>query len=227
MYTEDELLPLSGLSHMAFCERRWALIHIERQWEENTFTAEGRVIHEKAHSSDIESRPRALIRRTLPLHSFALGLSGQADIVEFYPCSPREAGVPMPKRSGLWKPYPVEYKRSRDKAGRLSYRIQLCAQAMCLEEMLGVPVPEGAVFDNKTRRRQIVEMDLGLRASVERLSVAMQNLSHEGITPPPFYAKKCDSCSLFPVCLPKAIEGADASAYLMRSVVAALKEHDE
>jgi len=100
MYTEEDLLPLSGLQHLAFCERRWALIHLEQQWEENLFTAEGKLLHEKAHSAEIESRPEVLVRRTLPLRSFRLGISGQADIVEFLPCEAAEPGVPMPRRKG-------------------------------------------------------------------------------------------------------------------------------
>lgn len=153
MYTEDEFLPLSGLQHLTFCERRWALVHLERQWEENVFTAEGAVLHEKAHSATIESRPGVLIRRTLPLHCCRLGLSGQADIVEFLPCDAGQQGIVFPRRKGTWRPFPIEYKRSRDKAGSDAYRIQLCAQALCLEEMLNIEVRAGAVFDGKARRR--------------------------------------------------------------------------
>ena len=121
MYAEEDLLPLSGLQHLAFCERRWALIHLEQQWEENLFAAEGKLLHQKAHSAEIESRPEALVRRSLPLRSFRLGISGQADIVEFLPCQGSEPGIPMPRRKGLWKAYPVEYKRSRDKHGSMAY----------------------------------------------------------------------------------------------------------
>jgi CRISPR-associated exonuclease Cas4 len=125
MFAEEDLLPLSGLSHMAFCVRRWALIHIECVWEENRFTMEGRLLHEKAHSGDIESRPGVLIRRTLPVRSFRLGLSGQADIVEFHPLpAGNSGGLSLAGRKGLWQPFPVEYKRSRDKAGSRAYRLQ-------------------------------------------------------------------------------------------------------
>src|SRR5690349_977966 len=113
MFTEEELLPLSGLQHMAFCERRWALVHIECVWEENRFTAEGNVLHAKAHSAEIESRPGVLVRRTVPIHSFRLGLSGQADIVEFQPVDAAELGVALAGRRGLWRPYPIEYKRRK------------------------------------------------------------------------------------------------------------------
>jgi CRISPR-associated exonuclease Cas4 len=173
MYTENELLPLSGLQHLAFCERRWVLIHLEGPWEENVFTAEGALLHEKAHSAAIESRPGVLIRRTLPLHCYRLGLSGQADIVEFLPCDSGQPGIAFPRRKGSWRPFPIEYKRSCDKAGSEAYRIQLCALALCLEEMLAVEVPAGAFFDGKAKRRMEVVFDGELRGQVERLAARM------------------------------------------------------
>jgi CRISPR-associated exonuclease Cas4 len=205
MFSEDELLPLSGLQHMTFCERRWALVHIENIWEENRFTAEGKVLHEKAHSGDIESRPGVLIRRTVALHSFRLGLSGQADIVEFVPSRPGEQGVELEGRRGCWRPYPVEYKRSKDKAGSLAYRVQLCAQALCLEEMLDVSVPEGAVFDGTTRRRQVIGFDAMLRDSVAAIAAEMHRLFSAGLTPSAVFKKACHSCSLKERCFPEAV----------------------
>lgn len=205
MFTEDELLPLSGLQHMTFCERRWALIHIENVWEENRFTAEGKALHEKAHSGDIESRPGALIRRTVALRSFRLGISGQADIVEFTPVKAGDAGVALEDRRGLWRPYPVEYKRSKDKKGSLAYRIQLCAQALCLEEMLRVDVPEGAVFDGTTRRRQVIPFDMLLRDQVANVAREMHRLFAAGITPMAVFKKACHSCSLTERCFPEAL----------------------
>lgn len=223
MYSEDDLLPLSGLQHMSFCERRWALIHIEGQWEENVYTSEGRLLHERAHSGEVESRPGALIRRTLPLRSFRLGLSGQADIVEFLPCAENEAGIPMARRKGLWRPYPIEYKRSRDKHGGMAYRVQLCAQALCLEEMLNVPVPEGAVFNGQTKRRDRISFDATLRSEVERLARRMHELLNTRRTPAPIYERKCEKCSLNAVCLPAGIQSINASQYLRRSVAAVLR----
>jgi len=224
MYTEEELLPLSGLQHLAFCERRWALVHLEQQWEENLFTAEGKLLHERAHSAAIESRPGVLIRRTLPLHSFRLGLSGQADIVEFVPCDATGQGVSLPRRKGLWRPYPVEYKRSRDKHRSTAYRVQLCAQALCLEEMLLVCVPAGAVFDGTAKRREEVSFDDALRQEVERLAARMHDVFRSGRTPRATYAKKCESCSMKPVCLPTVSESTTVSSYLHRAVRANLRE---
>jgi CRISPR-associated exonuclease Cas4 len=207
MFSEDELLPLSGLQHMTFCERRWALVQIENVWEENRFTAEGKVLHEKAHSGEIESRPGVLIRRTVALRSFVLGISGQADIVEFVPARAPERGVALEERRGLWRPYPIEYKRSKEKAGSLAYRIQLCAQALCLEEMLDVAVPEGAVFDGTTKRRQVVMFDLALRDSVRAVAQEMHRLFREGITPAAVFKKACHSCSLKDRCFPEKLAG--------------------
>jgi CRISPR-associated exonuclease Cas4 len=224
MYSEDELLPLSGLQHLAFCERRWALVHLEQQWEENVFTAEGALLHEKAHSAAIESRPGALIRRTLPLHCYRLGLSGQADIVEFLPCDAGQQGIAFPRRRGSWRPFPVEYKRSRDKAGSEAYRVQLCAQALCLEEMLAVEVPAGAVFDGKSKRRTEVVFGAELRGQVERLAARMHQIERSRRTPRAVYEKKCDSCSMEPVCLPTATESASAAEYLRRFAAANLRQ---
>ncbi len=205
MYSEDDLLPLSGLQHMAFCERRWALVQLEGTWADNRFTAEGKQLHEKAHSGEIESRPGALIRRTVPIHSFRLGLSGQADVVEFLPVRDGMGAIALAGRRGFWRPYPIEYKRSRDKAGSVAYRVQLCAQALCLEEMLGIAVPEGAVYDGSTRRRQAVIFDNELRRLVESLAERMHELFRKKLTPPPVLKKACRSCSLFEQCLPEKI----------------------
>lgn len=218
MYTEDDLLPLSGLQHISFCERRWALVHLEQQWEENRHTVEGELLHDRVHSAKIESRPNALIRRTLPLRSLRLGLSGQADVVEFVPCLSNQQGISMPRREGLWRPCPIEYKRSRDKHGEWAYRIQLCAQAMCLEEMLGVTIAEGAVFDGKTRRRQEVRFDDDLRLRVESLAARMRELFSSRQTPLPIYSKKCEGCSMKPICEPQALERGGAEEYVRQCV---------
>lgn len=219
MYAEDDLLPLSGLQHLSFCDRRWALVHLERQWQDNTYTAQGELLHERAHSGLAESRPGALIRRSLPLRSLRLGLNGQADVVEFLPCAEGEPGIAMPRRKGLWRPVPIEYKRSRDRHGEWAYRIQLCAQALCLEEMLGVAVRDGAIFDGKTKRRDLVPFDADLRTRVEHLAARMHELFAAGQTPRPVYAPKCKSCSMIGVCAPQAAENPGVQLYLKRNVV--------
>jgi CRISPR-associated exonuclease Cas4 len=224
MYTEDELMPLSGLQHLSFCERRWALVHIESIWEENRFTAEGKLLHERAHSGDVESRPGVLVRRTLPVRSFRLGLSGQTDIVEFYPASAEQSGTRVAGKKGFWRPYPVEYKRSRDKAGSTAYRVQLCAQALCLEEMLHTEVSEGAVYDGTARHRELILFDASLRQHVEQLAARMHELRISGKTPKVGYEKKCDSCSLYSACLPKITADSSALKYLKRAIRTSLAD---
>lgn len=205
MYSEDELLPVSGLQHLAFCERQWALIHLEQQWEENRLTAEGRLLHDAAHQPGTETRPGVAIVRGLSLRSLRLGLSGQADVVEF--------------RSR--RPFPVEYKRGKPKADS-SDRIQLCAQAICLEEMLGVSVPEGALFYGTTRRRFDVEFDAPLRGELERLALRMHALYAQRITPKAVYLPKCKNCSLVEVCLPQPAK--DAARYIKSQIRNALEQ---
>lgn len=205
MFSEDDFLPLSGLQHMAFCERRWALVQIEGIWEDNRFTAEGKALHERAHSGGIESRPGVLIRRTLPIHSFRLGLSGQADIVEFHPARHGKAGAALKGQEGLWRPFPIEYKRSRDKAGGSAYQIQLCAQALCLEEMLSVDVPEGVVYDGTARRRQPVQFTDALRSRVKSLATRMHELFDRRATPQAVLKSGCQNCSLNGRCFPEAL----------------------
>jgi CRISPR-associated exonuclease Cas4 len=205
MYEEDDLLPLSGLQHLMFCERRWALVQIEGVWEENRYTAEGRVLHERAHSSEIESRPGVLIRRTLPLRSFRLGITGQADIVEFEPATGNQTGIRIEGKKGWWKPFPIEYKRHKDRGGSQAYRVQLCAQAMCLEEMLGVDIAGGAVYDGSSRRRSPVEFTPELRETVARGAERMHELFRLGQTPLPVYTPLCEKCSLNEVCQPKGL----------------------
>lgn len=214
MYSEDELLPISALQHLAFCERQWALIHLEGVWAENQLTAEGRVMHDRAHEPGTESRGDIRISRGLRLRSLRLGLSGIADVVEFHRCShlsdasggaPAVGGARLPGVSGSWAPFPVEYKRGRPKSGPFD-EIQLCAQALCLEEMLGVQVPSAALFYGKPVRRFEVVLTHSLREETERLAIRLHELMRLGVTPPPIYEKKkCDSCSLISVCMPERL----------------------
>lgn len=201
MFFEEELLPISGLQHLAFCERQCALIHLERVWEENIFTSEGRILHEKAHTEEVEIRDGIRIARSLPLKSISYGLVGIADVVEFHPTSSRE-GVVLSGLAGSWLPYPVEYKRGRRKKDSCD-KIQLCSQALCLEEMLNVDIPEGALFYGKSRRRLIVSIDKKLRNLTLDFIKKFRNLLAEGVTPKGDYGPKCDSCSLKEICLPQ------------------------
>ncbi|MBV9084645.1 MAG: CRISPR-associated protein Cas4, partial [Acidobacteriaceae bacterium] len=164
MYSEDDLLPLSGLQHLAFCERQWALIQIEGIWEENGLTADGRVLHHRVHEQAEEKRHDLLVVRSLPVHSLRLGLSGVADVVQFVRISesPVPGAVQLESRPGWWLVQPVEYKRGRAKRESCD-RIQLCAQALCLEEMFRTNIPEGFLFYGEVRRRTLVRFDPELR----------------------------------------------------------------
>jgi len=193
-YSEDDFVMLSSLQHFVFCPRQCALAYIEQIWVENRLTAEGRIMHDKVHEEGSESRGSVRIERALALRSLRLGLSGMADVVEFH----RQA-------DGSWQPFPVEYKRGKPKPDD-SDKVQLCAQAMCLEEMLQTTIPAGAIFYGKTRHRLDVAFNEALRRKTEEIAQKTHELIEAGITPKAAYEPKCDSCSLFEICLPKTIE---------------------
>jgi CRISPR-associated exonuclease Cas4 len=217
-YSEDELLPISGLQHMAFCERQWALIHIEQQWEENQRTAEGRVIHERVHDPDYKAhKPGVVVVRGLKLQSLTLGLTGEADVVEFSP-QPDGSGVKLPPR-------PVEYKRGKTKQGDYD-RIQLCAQSMCLEEMMQCHIDEGDLYYAETRRREVVKLDQELRQKVIALSERMHRLYRKGATPKPdMKLRVCRTCSMERICLPRMRLQTSANTY-WREILAGISEED-
>lgn len=188
---EADLIPLSALQHYLFCPRQCALIHVERQWAENRFTAEGRVLHEKVAEQSVETRAGVRIIRAMPIRSTALGVFGVADVVELHGMRHNPA------------PYPVEYKRGKAKAHRAD-EVQLCAQAICLEEMFGCALTEGALFYGKTRRRIVIPFDEELRRLTHDTARATADLIHAGRSPPPIYEpRKCDTCSLIDICRPK------------------------
>lgn len=190
VFSDDELLPLSALQHWLFCPRQAALIHLEQMWADNRFTAEGDVLHEKAHDGLGESRPGIRITRTLSVVSRRLGLAGQCDIVEFH----ADGAV-----------VPVEYKRGKPKSNDAD-RVQLCAQAICLEEMLGVKIFRGFLFYGKRKRRTPVEFDADLRHLVESSAAALHECIASRVTPGAAYEpRRCDSCSLLDLCQPKAL----------------------
>jgi CRISPR-associated exonuclease Cas4 len=205
-FTEDDLLPLSALQHLLFCERQAALIHLERLWAENPLTVAGRQLHERVDHAPGESRGDVRLARALPLRSLRLGLVGKADLVELHRLPSGAEGQPgtsLPGVSGAWRPFPVEYKRGRPKAHHADL-VQLCAQALCLEEMLDTPVPAGALFYGQTRRRHDVPFDAALRKETEEAAARLHRLLSSGTTPPPVREPKCDQCSLIHLCLPDA-----------------------
>lgn len=192
-FEEDDLIMISALNHYLYCPRRCALIHIEQLWDENRFTAEGRIMHERVHEEGNESRGDVRIARGVSLRSLEMGVVGMADVVEFHRIDKNQ-----------WQPFPVEYKRGKPKPDH-SDAIQLCAQAICLEEMLGIAVPKGALFYGRTRRRFDVLFDDSLRTEVHETAKRVHELIASGTTPPPVYGKRCESCSLIGECMPKNI----------------------
>lgn len=206
---------ISGLQHFRFCRRQWALIHIEQQWAENLRTVEGELMHERAHDGSLrESRGDTIITRSLRVYSLTLGLSGQCDVVEFK----RSAqGVPLHGHDGLWLPYPVEYKRGKPKVDGCD-ELQLCAQAMCLEEMLCCTVSSGALFYGEPRRRVSVEFTDSLRREVTEDAAEMHKLYRAGHTPRVKPSKSCNACSLKELCLPRLSRTGTVSAYLRENM---------
>jgi CRISPR-associated exonuclease Cas4 len=204
-FAEDELLPISALQHLLFCERQCALIHVERLWAENSLTVEGRHLHERVDEEPGESRGDLRITRGLLVRNLRLGLTGRADVVELHrlPEDAAPDGAMLPGLPGRWQPFPVEYKRGRPKQHRAD-EVQLCAQALCLEEMLGARVSAGALFYGQTRRRCDIPFDPDLRALTEAAALRLHRLVGSGVTPPPVREPKCDQCSLLAICMPAA-----------------------
>ncbi len=203
-YSEEDLIPLSALQHFMYCTRQCALIHIEQLWTENLFTAEGRIMHDKADSNKSESRGNVRIEYSVPVRSLRLGLIGKADVVEFHRTD-----------DGSWIPFPVEYKRGKPKIDDCD-RVQLCAQAICLEEMLDVGIKKGALFYGHTHRREEVVFNEKLRLEAENAAMKVHALIESGITPKAEYSKKCKKCSLLDFCMPTVSR--KASNYLMKAI---------
>lgn len=231
MYSEDELLPISGLQHLMFCERQVALVYIEQIWTDNQFTLEGSHFHHRVdeEAPRREVRGDLVILRGLALRSLRLGLVGRADVVELHrrgTGTAREneagltSGVAIVGLRGFWAPYPVDYKRGRPKANRCD-EVQLCAQALCLEEMLCSSVPEGALFYGRQRRRHGVLFDVELRGITEEAARRFRELVARGETPCVPRSPKCKRCSLVELCVP-GVTGRGRSA--RRYVQAATSE---
>lgn len=190
MYADDEFVMISALQHYLFCPRQCALIHVENLWDENYLTASGRLLHERVDRVGQETRGDVRLVTSLRIASRVLGISGVADMVEM----PLAPGRP---------PYPVEYKRGKPKSHRAD-EVQLCAQALCLEEMLGVAIPEGALFYGEPRRRTVVAFDDALRALTRDTAAAVHRLIRAGTIPAAEYGSQCKACSLFDLCQPQS-----------------------
>lgn len=217
MYSEEDYLMLSGIQHFAFCRRQWAIIHIEQQWSENYRTIAGEIMHKKAHrEGSFEKRGSLLIVRGLRIFSRKLGLSGQCDVVEFHQ---HENGVDLFGYDGRWKPIPIEYKRGMPKENNAD-ELQLCAQAICLEEMFQTSIPEGYLYYGENKRRSHVEFTDGLRTEVWKMGEEMHELFRRGHTPNVKPGKQCRACSLVDLCVPKLQKGARVREYIEKTIKA-------
>lgn len=214
-YPEPDLLPISALQHLLFCERQAALIHVERLWVENRLTVEGRQLHRKAHDGSLERSGDTWTARSLRLRSFEFGLAGQADIVELQLAPGADRNAWPPPAGQIRRVTPVEYKRGRPKQDD-SDRVQLCAQALCLEEMFGVSIVEGALFYGKQQRRTGIAFSADLRAKTVRAAARFREIIETGETPWAKREPKCESCSMITVCLPDAMRTRGSGAFVAR-----------
>ena len=207
----DEYLQMSGIQHFAFCRRQWALAYLEQQWSENLRTAEGHLLHERCHDETLrEKRGDRLIVRGMRVISHRLRLSGACDVVEFQKDS---AGVPLQGQAGLWIPLPVEYKRGSPKQNDAD-RLQLCAEAMALEEMLVCDIPRGVVFYAEIHRRETVELTDELRKRTMDMAREMNDYFARSYTPKVKTGKHCNACSLKELCLPAICRRLSVSEYI-------------
>lgn len=216
MYSEDELIPISALQHAMYCERQFALIHIEQAWKENRYTAEGQVLHERVDREHHESRRTKRTEYGLAIRSLEFGLIGKADLVEFE----------KPSRDEYTMIRPVEFKRGKTKPNDVD-KVQLCAQALCLEEMFKTRVPDGQFYYLQEHRRSSIPFDDELRVGTLGVVRRVHDLLAARVTPPAEYRKKkCDRCSLIDLCMPKSTSGESkrVSRYVANQLRTGLKE---
>lgn len=210
-YREEDFLMLSGIQHYAFCPRQWALIHIEQQWKENYFTIDGNIMHENAHNGEMaEKRKDILITRGMPIFSRTLGISGNCDVVEFHAV---EGGITLQNYEGQYNVVPIEYKRGKPKEHDADV-LQLCAQAICLEEMLMCEIEKGYLYYGETRRRLEVLFDKEIRKRMVDSFMKMHEYYERQHTPKARPTKACQSCSLSEFCLPKLSKISSVKTYM-------------
>lgn len=214
-YPEEEYLMISGIQHFAFCRRQWALIHIEYLWEENRLTSEGELLHKNAHNDHFtEKRPGILISRGMRVSSSKMGMTGQCDVVE---CTKADEGAILHGHRGTWQLCPVEYKHGKDKKDE-SDILQLCCEAMCLEEMTRCRIPYGYLYYNEIRRRRRVIFTEELRKHVNETTKEMHAYFYKGYTPKVKPGKHCNSCSMRELCIPKLCKNLSTSQYYKKMI---------
>jgi CRISPR-associated exonuclease Cas4 len=198
---DDDLVMISALEHYSYCPRQCALIHVEQTFDENLYTLRGRAAHERVDEPAVEFQEGVRVERALPLWSKRLGLIGKADVVEFHGPTP----------------FPVEYKHG-SKREREHDDLQLCAQAICLEEMSGKAVPKGAIFYHSSRRRREVEFTVALRSEVEKATSEIRKMLSDKTLPPPVNDTRCRHCSLKESCMPAVVGEQARAAKLLRDL---------
>ncbi len=213
-YMEDEYLLLSGIQHFRFCRRQWALIHIEQQWAENVHTVVGELMHRKVHDPCLtEKRKDVLVTRALPVSSKILGISGECDVVEFHK---KADGVKLYGHRDFYQIYPVEYKKGKSKESEEDV-LQLTAQVICLEEMFCTEISEGALFYGETRRRESIKISKEFRSQVANMVNEMHQYYERKYTPHVKYSKRCNSCSLKDICIPRTGKISSAEKYISQA----------
>ncbi len=218
VYDEEDYLNIAGLQHFSFCRRQWALIHIEQQWQENLRTIEGQIVHERAHDNNSsEKRGDVITTRGMPVFSRTLGINGVCDVVELHRS---QDGVKIFGREGLYKPIPIEYKRGKPKESDCD-AVQLCAQAMCLEEMLLCEISKGYMFYAEVNRRQEIKLSDILRNNVRTMLNEMHTLYARRYTPKVKPSKSCKACSLSEICVPKLNKSLSVSKYIKANIMEA------
>lgn len=214
MYSEDEMLMLSGIQHYVFCPRQWALIHIDQQWAENALTTEGELLHKNVDNPAYRQRLNNRITlRSVHIASRELGLYGISDAVELLPTEIENDSITHPKYSGYFIPYPVEYKHGHHKTNDCD-TMQLVSQVMCLEEMYGIAIHKAALFYWEVRQREEIEMTEDLREQARFYASEMHRVFKSGILPLACETPRCKRCSLANICMPGLFKGSSVSNYL-------------
>lgn len=219
MYSDDDMLMLSGIQHFRFCPRQWALIHIEQQWTDNRLTIEGQILHR--HVDDPFYRQKCgdfITLRAVNVASHELGLYGISDAIELQPSYSSDNTISHPKYPGRWKPIVIEYKHGKPKKNEID-EVQLAAQTMCIEEMYGIHIQQGAFFYGELRRRISIDITDSLRDTVKQCASQMHSMFADAIIPQAEYGKHCDKCSLKDICMPNADKATKSvNAYLTKNL---------
>lgn len=218
IYSDDEMLMLSGIQHYVFCPRQWALIHLEQQWAENRLTAEGRLLHD--HVDDPTYRQmhgKIITLRAVPIASRQLGIYGLTDAIELHPVASSDNAIVQPKRSGYWQPVPIEYKHGHPKTNSCD-EMHLTAQVLCLEEMYDINIPTAELFYGETHHRKVVAITEELRSNSILTIQNMHQLFQTGRMPKAVRAPHCRNCSLKDICMPQLSTLPSVSSYLQNDL---------